>query len=84
VEGFEDRFSTLSIDPGFEFSFYSCRLLFGLVVLIAAGMHAGIAVASPAPVASPKRYLGAWNYNQPDQDAPRTLGARQDTARHSP
>ena len=38
-----DRFSTLSIDAGFEFSFYFCRLLFGLVVLIAAGMPTGIA-----------------------------------------
>jgi hypothetical protein len=41
-------------------------LLFGLVVLTAAGAPPGIAEASPAPQASPQPYLGTWNYDQPD------------------
>jgi hypothetical protein len=48
-------------------------VLFGLVVLIAAGMPAGIAEASPPPQASAQQYLGTWNYDQPDQATMRNI-----------
>jgi hypothetical protein len=48
-------------------------LLFGLVVLIAAGAPAGIAEATPAPEASAQKYLGTWNYDQPDQATMRNI-----------
>jgi hypothetical protein len=40
--------------------------LFGLAVLIAAGIPASIAEASPPPQANAHKYLGTWNYDQPD------------------
>jgi hypothetical protein len=48
-------------------------LLFGLVVLFAAGMPAGTAEASPPPQASAQPYLGTWNYDQPDQATMRNI-----------
>jgi hypothetical protein len=48
-------------------------LLFGLVALIAAGVPAGIAAASPPPGASAQRYLGTWNYDQPDPATMRNI-----------
>jgi hypothetical protein len=48
-------------------------LLFGLVALTAAGMPAGTAEASPPPQASAHKYLGTWNYDQPDQTTMRNV-----------
>jgi hypothetical protein len=48
-------------------------LLFGLVVLIAAGVPAGTAEASPPPPASAQKYLGTWNYDQPDPATMRNI-----------
>jgi hypothetical protein len=48
-------------------------LLFGLVVLTAAGAPAGIAAASPAPQPSAQPYLGTWNYDQPDPATMRNI-----------
>jgi hypothetical protein len=47
--------------------------LFGLVALIAAGMPASIAEASPPPQANAHKYLGTWNYDQPDQTTMRNI-----------
>jgi hypothetical protein len=48
-------------------------LLFGLVVLTAAGAPAGIAEATPPPQASAQPYLGTWNYDQPDPATMRNI-----------
>jgi hypothetical protein len=48
-------------------------LLFGLVVLTAAGVPAGIAAASPPPQPSVQKYLGTWNYDQPDPTTMRNI-----------
>jgi hypothetical protein len=48
-------------------------LLFGLVALIAAGAPAGTAQASPPPDASAHKYLGTWNYDQPDPATMRNI-----------
>jgi hypothetical protein len=48
-------------------------LLFGLVAFTAAGMPAGTAKAAPAPDANPQKYLGTWNYDQPDQATMRNI-----------
>jgi hypothetical protein len=48
-------------------------LLLGLVVLIAAGAPAGIAEATPPPQASAQKYLGTWNYDQPDPATMRNI-----------
>jgi hypothetical protein len=48
-------------------------LLFGLVVLIAAGVPVGTAEATPPPQASAQRYLGTWNYDQPDPATMRNI-----------
>jgi hypothetical protein len=48
-------------------------LLFGLVALIAAGVPAGIAEASPPPAASAQPCLGPWNYDQPNQATMRNI-----------
>jgi hypothetical protein len=47
-------------------------LLFGLVALVGAGV-AGIAEASTPPGANPQKYLGTWNYDQPDQATMRNI-----------
>jgi hypothetical protein len=47
--------------------------LFGLAVLIAAGMPASIAEASPPPQANAHKYLGTWNYDQPDPATMRNI-----------
>lgn len=48
-------------------------LLFGLAVLTAAGVPAGIAEATPPPQASAHPYLGTWNYDQPDPATMRNI-----------
>jgi hypothetical protein len=48
-------------------------LLFGLVALITAGLPAGTAQASPPPPASAQKYLGTWNYDQPDPATMRNI-----------
>ena len=48
-------------------------MLFGLVVLIAAGVPASTAEASPASPASAQPYLGTWNYDQPDPATMRNI-----------
>jgi hypothetical protein len=48
-------------------------MLFGLVVLTTAGAPAGFAAASPPPPASAQRYLGTWNYDQPDPATMRNI-----------
>jgi hypothetical protein len=48
-------------------------LLFGLVVLVGAGVPAGTAQASPPPPASAHKYLGTWNYDQPDPATMRNI-----------
>jgi hypothetical protein len=48
-------------------------VLVGLAVLTAAGAPAGTAAATPAPPASPHKYLGTWNYDQPDPATLRTI-----------
>jgi hypothetical protein len=48
-------------------------LLLGLVILIQAGVPAGIAAASSPPQASAQKYLGTWNYDQPDQATMRNI-----------
>jgi hypothetical protein len=48
-------------------------LLFGLVVLTAAGAPAGFAAATPASQASAQPYLGTWNYDQPDPATMRNI-----------
>jgi hypothetical protein len=52
-------------------------LLFGLVVLTAAGVPAGIAAASPPPQPSAQKYLGTWNYDQPDPEPVNLCETRQ-------
>jgi hypothetical protein len=48
-------------------------LLFGLVALIAAAAPVGIAEASASPRASVQKYLGTWNYDQPDDATMRNI-----------
>jgi hypothetical protein len=48
-------------------------LLFSLVVLAAAGVPAGTAQASPPPDANAHKYLGTWNYDQPDPATMRNI-----------
>jgi hypothetical protein len=48
-------------------------LLLSLVVLAAAGVPAGTAQASPPPRASAHKYLGTWNYDQPDPATMRNI-----------
>jgi hypothetical protein len=48
-------------------------LLFGVVVLVAAGAPAGTAQASPPPQPSTQKYLGTWNYDQPDPATMRNI-----------
>jgi hypothetical protein len=48
-------------------------VLFGLVALVAAGVPAGTAEASPPPDAGAHKYLGTWNYDQPDPATMRNI-----------
>jgi hypothetical protein len=48
-------------------------LLFGLIALIAAGMPASTAEASPPPELGAQKYLGTWNYDQPDPATMRNI-----------
>jgi len=47
--------------------------LFGLAVIIAALVPAGVAQASPWPEANTQKYLGTWNYDQPDPATMRNI-----------